>query len=106
MNDLFKYEIFRLNYMNIISNRAQTCYNRLWTEVPERLEARITDFILSHIERPSGEKILKIKMEELANAINDTRLSVSKALNGMQENGLLELHRGEIVIPDLERLIP
>ena len=27
-------------------------------------------------------------MEELANAINDTRLSVSKALNGMQESGL------------------
>jgi CRP-like cAMP-binding protein len=106
MNDLFRYEIFRLNYMNIISNRAQTCYNRLWTEVPERLEARITDFILSHIERPSGEKILKIKMEELANAINDTRLNVSKALNGMQENGLLELHRGEIVIPDLEKMIP
>ena len=45
-------------------------------------------------------------MEELANAINDTRLNVSKALNGMQENGLLELHRGEIVVPDLERLIP
>lgn len=106
LSNLLKYDIFRLNYMNIISNRAQTCYNRLWTEVPERLEARITDFILSHIERPSGEKILKIKMEELANAINDTRLSVSKALNGMQENGLLELHRGEIVIPDLERLIP
>ena len=84
MNDLFRYEIFRLNYMNIISNRAQTCYNRLWTKVPEKLEARIADFILSHIERPSGEKILKIKMEELANAINDTRLGVSKALNGMQ----------------------
>ena len=106
MNDLFRYEIFRLNYMNIISNRAQTCYNRLWTKVPEKLEARIADFILSHIERSSGEKILKIKMEELANAINDTRLGVSKALNGMQEDGLLELHRGEIVIPDIERLVP
>ena len=50
--------------------------------------------------------VLKIKMEELANAINDTRLGVSKALNGMQEDGLLELHRGEIVIPDIERLVP
>ena len=106
LSDLFKYDIFRLNYMNIISNRAQTCYNRLWTKVPEKLEARIADFILSHIERPSGEKILKIKMEELANTINDTRLGVSKALNGMQEDGLLELHRGEIVIPDIERLVP
>ena len=91
---------------HVAHTEVQTCYNRLWTEVPERLEARITDFILSHIERPSGEKILKIKMEELANAINDTRLSVSKALNGMQESGLLELHRGEIVIPDLEKMIP
>ena len=106
LSDLFRYDIFRLNYMNIISNRAQTCYNRLWTKVPEKLEARIADFILSHIERPSGEKILKIKMEELANAINDTRLGVSKALNGMQEDGLLELHRGEIVIPNIERLVP
>ena len=105
MNDLFRYEIFRLNYMNIISNRAQTCYNRLWAKVPDKLEARIANFILSHIERPSGEKILKIKMEELADTINDTRLSVSKALNGMQEEGLLTLHRGEIVIPDAERLI-
>ena len=91
--------------MNIISNRAQMCYYRLWTKVPDKLEARIADFILSHIERPSGEKILKIKMEELADAINDTRLSVSKALNSMQEDGLLTLHRGEIVIPDAEKLI-
>lgn len=104
MNDLFKYEIFRLNYMNIISNRAQTYYGRQWTKRPNKLEARIANFILSHVERPTGEKVLKVNMEVLANAINDTRLSVSKALNGMQEEGLLELHRGEIVIPDAEKL--
>lgn len=105
MNDLFKYEIFRLNYMNIISNRAQTSYNRLWTKVADKTETRITDFILSHTERPSGKKILRIKMEVLADIINDTRLSVSKALNSMQEAGLLTLHRGEIVIPDAGKLI-
>ncbi|WP_291530612.1 Crp/Fnr family transcriptional regulator [Bacteroides sp. UBA939] len=105
MNELFKYEIFRLNYMNIVSNRAQTCYSRLWAATPEKLEARIAKFILSHSERPSGGKILKIKMERLAFVINDTRLSVSKALNGMQQSGLLELHRGEIVIPEVEKLI-
>lgn len=104
MNDLFKYEIFRLNYMNIISNRAQTCFNRLWSHAEDKPEARIKEFILSHIERPSGEKILKVKMEDLANAINDTRLSVSRTLNYMQNDGLLELHRGEIVIPDAEKL--
>ena len=105
LSDLFRYDIFRLNYMNIISNRAQTCYNRLWTKVPEKLEARIANFILSHIERPSGEKILKIKMEDLAQIVNETRAGISKALNNMQDRGLIELHRGEIVIPDAENLI-
>ena len=44
-------------------------------------------------------------MEVLADILNDTRLSISKALNGMQEKGLLTLHRGEIVIPNVEKLI-
>ena len=93
MSELFKYDIFRLNYMNIISNRAQS------------LEKRIGNFILTHIERPSGRKILKIKMEELAQVVNDTRMGVSRALNSMQEKGLLELHRGEMMIPDAEKLL-
>lgn len=92
MSHLFRYEIFRLNYMNIISNRAQTNYNRLWNKTIGNPETRIADFILSHIERLSGKKILKIKMEVLADILNDTRLSISKALNGMQEKGLLTLH--------------
>lgn len=105
MKELFRYDIFRLNYMNVISNRAQTLQNRLWNKPARSLEARISHFILNHTERPAGEKILKIKMEDLAQAINETRVGVSKALNGMQEKGLVELHRGEIVIPDAEKLI-
>ena len=103
--ELFKYEIFRLNYMNIISNRAQNLNGRLWEKTTGELEQRISSFILTHIERPAGEKILKIKMEELAQVVNDTRMGVSKALNGMQEAGLLELHRGEIVIPEAKNLL-
>lgn len=105
MNELFKYEIFRLNYMNVISNRAQSLNTRLWCKTEYSLEKRISSFILNHIERPVGEKLLKIKMEELALIVNDTRMGVSKALNGMQEEGLLELHRGEIMIPDAGKLI-
>ena len=97
MSELFKYDIFRLNYMNIISNRAQSLNSRLWAESTDNLEKRI--------ERPSGRKILKIKMEELAQVVNDTRMGVSRALNSMQEKGLLELHRGEMMIPDAEKLL-
>ena len=39
-------------------------------------------------------------MEELAKLLNSTRLSVSKALNELEAQGLLELYRGEIVVPD------
>lgn len=106
MEELFRYEIFRLNYMNIISNRAQTLYSRLWNKPSNSIEERIAYFILKHTERLTGEKILKIKMEDFAQILNETRASVSKILNSMQENGLLELHRGEIVIPEVEKLVP
>lgn len=105
MNELFRYDIFRLNYMNIICNRSQSLSKRLWTKSSDNLEQRIARFILTHTERPIGKKSIKIKMEELAKAINDTRMGVSKALNSMQEKGLLELHRGEIIIPEAEKLL-
>lgn len=105
MNELFKYDIFRLNYMNIVSNRAQNLNNRIWIKTADGLEKQIGNFILTHIDRPIGKKILKIKMEELAQIVNDTRMGVSKALNSMQEKGVIELHRGEILIPDAEKLI-
>lgn len=104
IKELFSYDIFRLNYMNIISNRAQMLQNRLWNIPGYSLEARIAYFILSHAERLSGEKVLKIKMEDLAQVVNETRAGVSKALNGMQERGLIELHRGEIVVLKAEEL--
>ena len=105
VNELFKYDIFRLNYINIVSNRAQTLRRRLWTPYDGDVSERIVHFIATHVERPTGEKLLKIKMEDLARIVNDTRLNVSHALNAMQNKGLVELHRGEIVVPRLEDLI-
>lgn len=104
LSGLLKYEIFRLNYMNIISNRAQNLYARLWEKAPIDLENKIVRFILIHIEKTQGEKILKVKMDDLAHYLDDTRLNVSKALNGLQELNLLTLRRKEIIIPDAAAL--
>lgn len=104
MNELFKYDIFRLNYMNIISNRAQTFFNRLWETVPTDTEKKIVHFLLNHTERLSGEKVLKVKMEDLAAILDDTRLHVSRALNNLQDHQLVTLHRKEIRIPDMKML--
>ncbi len=100
LNELFGYEIFRLNYVNMVSSRAQTLYNRLWSGVADGTEARIGQFILQHAERPGGEKQLKIKMEDLARLISETRQNVSRALNNMQEKGTIELRRGIIIAHD------
>ena len=60
MGELFKYDIFRLNYMNIVSNRAQNLYTRLWDKAPKDIEDKIIRFILGHIEK-SSQRTARIK---------------------------------------------
>ena len=55
--------------------------------------------------RPAGEKNFHIKMDRLAQELNVKRLKVSVALNELETQGLIELHRGRISIPALEKLI-
>lgn len=105
LTHLLKYDIFRLNYMNLISSRTQNLYARLWEEAPHSLEEKIISFILIHTEKWQGEKILKVKMDDLARCLDNTRLNVSKALNSLQEQNLLSLHRKEIQIPNAEALV-
>ncbi|MGN0048763.1 MAG: Crp/Fnr family transcriptional regulator [Bacteroides sp.] len=103
MNELFKYDIFCLNYLNILSNRAQVLNRRVWNHNYHCIssEERILRFIRLHLERPSaGRKEIKIRMEDLAQIVNDTRTGISKTLNNMQAQGKIELRRGEIIIPD------
>lgn len=85
-------------------NRAQIAYNKLWNSYIGSPKEKIINFILSRSMRPEGEKRLKIKMEDLAGLIDETRINVSKELNDMQEKGLVELSRKEIFIPAMEKL--
>ena len=91
--------------MNIVSNRAQNLYSRLWEEPTQDLREKIIRFFLLHCEKTQGEKIFKVKMDDLARYLDDTRLNTSKALNELQDKGLLELRRKEILIPDAQKLV-
>ena len=101
---LGKYEIFQLNYLNILSNRAQMFQNRLLSAKGNTLKERICQMFLFQAEQPTGRKILKISMEGLAEILSETRLSVSHALNELQDNGLIQLKRKAIVIEELKEL--
>lgn len=102
--ELSNYEIIRLNYLNILSNRVQNLNERLWTNLADNIENRIIDFVLLHSSIPVGEKRLKIKMDDFAKLLSSTRIRVSKVLNDLQDKRWLTLHRGEIRIPEIALL--
>lgn len=97
--------IFRLNMLNFIATQLQKCSRRPWQSKTQDLEQRITRFFESHCQRPAGKKHFRIKMVRLAEELNDSRLNISIALNEMQDKGLINLRRGMIDIPALEKLL-
>ena len=65
---------------------------------------KIIDFIATRAEVQDGCKTLQIKMEDLADILDETRINVSSALNLLQKKGLVELRRKEIHIPSFKLL--
>ena len=97
--------VFRLNLMNHLATQSQKLIQSQWRRSPQSLRERIVRFLFQHTLYPAGPKTFHILMERLAEEVNDSRLDVSRVLNRMQADGLLELHRGRIEIPQLERLL-
>lgn len=104
--ELLKYEVFRMNYINYISTHAQTFQYKLWNTLPEKgAKDKIIRFLLKYAGKPEGEKTVYIRMLDLAGILDETRLSVSNALNDLQKQGLIELSRQTIYVPELSKLI-
>ena len=95
---------FRLNLLNLLATEAQRRTERLWLAPPSDLRLRIASFVSARCLTPRGRKQVSILMERLAAEVNDSRLDVSHALRAMRDAGLIEQGRGQITIPDLERL--
>lgn len=104
-SEFSKHSIFTINFLNLISHKTQKLNDEIWEHTPRSIKGRIAHFITMRSEHPNGRKSLAIKMERLASILCETRLNVSKSLNEMQDSGLIELHRKEIVIPSLKRLV-
>ena len=102
--ELNNYEIFRLNYLNILSNRIQVSHKKLWSNHLSSLNEKFVYFLLDRCLKPQGDKVLNITMEDLARIVNETRINVSRMLNDMHQQGLIQLKRKEIYIPALEKL--
>ncbi|HZK03447.1 MAG TPA: Crp/Fnr family transcriptional regulator [Bacteroidaceae bacterium] len=104
-SELGKFNIFIMNLLNAISYRAQTQGDKIWNHPVLPLKERIIKFVVDLSEVQFGEKSLKIKMEDLAQIMNETRLSVSKTLNELESENKIILKRKEIIFPSIENLI-
>ena len=97
--------VFRLNMVNMLAAETQRLRHHAWRTAPKTLRERITRFFFSRCLYPAGAKTFYVLMNQLAQELNDSRLDISRALNDMQRDQLLTLHRGRIEIPMLERLL-
>lgn len=94
---LDKYEVFRMNLLNLLSNKAEQLHTHIWSISPQPLEGRLAHFVRSLCSTPHGPKTLRIKMDDLATLLDDTRLNISRVLNKWQQSGIIEMHRKEFV---------
>lgn len=97
--------IFRLNLINNLSTTLQKRQYDTWRREPQQLTGRIVNFMRRRCLTPSGPKTFHIKMQTLAEEVNDSRLDVSRALNLLRKQGLIEQYRGRIEIPAMQDLI-
>lgn len=102
---LESYEIFRINFLNLLSSKVENLQARQWAIAPQTLEEKFAGFIHNLCTTSQGTKTLHIKMEELAHLLGCTRLSVSDILNKWKEEGLIEMHRMEFVVHDIANLL-
>lgn len=103
-NEFSRYDIFMMNIMNILCQRVQQKNAQIWNARCLPMTEKIIEFIAVRAESPEGCKTLQIKMDDLADILDETRINVSTALNKLQKSELIELRRKEIHIPSFKLL--
>ena len=99
-----QFDVFRINYLNLLATKTQKAQSRLWHPALADLRSRVIHFLVSHCSVPTGPKEVSILMTRLAIEVNDSRLDVSRVLNALRRDGLIQLRRGKILIPELRNL--
>ena len=104
VNKLYIYNIFRLNYLNLLSGRITDLHNTLTICMGNSVEKKIAYFIQRFSTRANGEITLSITMEQIADLLGETRINISRILNSWCKNHLIELKRKKITICDFQKL--
>lgn len=101
---LCEFPIVRMNMLNILSRRAQVLRDKLLQPVGSTTEEKIKYWLFRVCNTLEGKKTFHIRMEDLADEINETRLSVSRVLNTWKNEKFVLISRGKLVIPETSLL--
>jgi DNA-binding MarR family transcriptional regulator len=72
--------------------------------ITQNIREKIFRVVCALSSTKKGPKHIKVKMEDLADMIGETRLNVSKELNSMNNEGIVKIKRGEFIIENLNNL--
>ena len=99
------YEIVKTNLLSMVCNKLQTANQALLLPISSDLEERVIRYFRNNMLTKTGRKSIRIKMNALADAVDGTRLNISRILNEWQEKKLATLSRGMIEIPDFAAIL-
>ena len=102
-NDLINYDVVRTNLLNLLSTKYQKVQQQVWNlKNNGAIEKRIIRFFCIHSTVLSGYKMVKVKMEDLAELLGESRTNVSKGLNCLQDQQIIQLKRMGIIMNNIQ----
>lgn len=105
INIMMNSQIVKYNVLNHLCAMIHKANASLMSYEPDSVEKKIVRFIEHNSTIGKGTITLRIKMEDLGEIINETRLNVSNAIRNLRSIGLISgQQRGIIIVPDFKNL--
>lgn len=98
-------EFVRGNYINYICNYLRKIQDCRKTFNSTNIEDKMVTIIENYCLFAEGEKNIRIKMNDFAEMIDETRLNVSGILNKWSDKDLIELRRYGFTIKNIKELL-
>ena len=97
-------QIFLLNFLTIVSNKAQTTFDKITSLSETDLKKNFAFFILTLTEKGSSDIHIKSTQQDLADFFGVARPSLLKILNEFKDNDIIAYRRKELSVLDVEKL--
>lgn len=96
--------LFLLNFLNIVSNKAQSTFDKISSLSGTDLKKNLAFFILSFTEKGSSDIHIKSSQQDLADFFGVARPSLLKIINELKDEGIIEYKRKEITVLNVHKL--